>query len=121
LGRLLVDAVSRYMNRKSTSIAVAVAVAIVIVVIVVMASVWSGLGDTGISEVGWVALVLGAIVTLALGMGLMALPFISNRRDFDDQGGADVDKHGILHHLGSKARSGCGPQITLAPRGRSLG
>ena len=71
------------MNRKSTWIAVAVAVAVVIVVIMMMASVWTGLGDAGISEGGWVALVLGVVFTLALGVGLMALVFISNRRGFD--------------------------------------
>ena len=76
------------MTRRSTWIAVAVAVAVVIVVIVVMASVWTGLGDTGISEGGWVALVLGAVVTLALGIGLMALVFISSRRGFDEPDGS---------------------------------
>jgi hypothetical protein len=73
------------MNRKSTWIAVALAV--VAVVIVVMASVWSGLGDTGMSVAGWVALVLGVLATLALGIGLMALVFISSRRGFDEPGG----------------------------------
>ena len=76
------------MTRRSTWIAVAVAVAVVIVVIVVMASVWTGLGDTGISEGGWIALVLGVVFTLALGIGLMALVFISNRRGFDEPGGS---------------------------------
>ena len=76
------------MNRKSTWIAVAAAVAVVIVVIGVVASVWTGLGDTGISEGGWVALVLGAVVTLALGIGLMALVFISSRRGFDEPDGS---------------------------------
>jgi hypothetical protein len=71
------------MSSKSTWIAVAVAVAVVIVVIVLMASVWSGLGDSGISAAGWVALVLGVMVTLALGVGLMALVFISSRRGYD--------------------------------------
>ena len=71
------------MSSKSTWIAVAVAVAVVIVVIVLMASVWSGLGDSGISAAGWVALVLGVVVTLSLGVGLMALVFISSRRGYD--------------------------------------
>jgi hypothetical protein len=53
-----------------------------------MASAWTGLGDTGISAGGWVALVLGVIFTLALGIGLMALVFISNRRGFDEPGGS---------------------------------
>ena len=40
------------MSRKSTWIAVAAAVAVVIGLIVLMASVWSGLGDSGISAAG---------------------------------------------------------------------
>jgi hypothetical protein len=76
------------MSRRSTWIAVAIAIAVAIVVIVAMASVWTGLGDTGISEGGWIALVLGVVFTLALGIGLMALVFISNRRGFDDPGGS---------------------------------
>lgn len=75
------------MNRKSTWIAVGAAIAVVAVIIVLMASVWTGLGDTGMSAGGWAALVLGVIVTLALGIGLMALVFISNRRGFDEPGG----------------------------------
>lgn len=71
------------MSRKATWIAVAAAIAAVIVVIVMMANVWTGLGDTGMSEGGWVALVLGVVVTLALGIGLMALVFISSRRGYD--------------------------------------
>ena len=71
------------MSRRSTWIAVAVAVAVVTGVIVLMTSVWSGLGDSGISAAGWVALVLGVVVTLALGIGLMALVFISSRRGYD--------------------------------------
>ena len=76
------------MTRKSTWIAVAAAAAVVILVIIVMASAWSGLGDTGMSAAGWAALVLGVVVTLALGIGLMALVFISSRRGFDEPGGS---------------------------------
>jgi hypothetical protein len=53
----------------------------------VIASAWSGLGDSGMSAAGWGALVLGVVVTLALGIGLMALVFISNRRGYDEPGG----------------------------------
>ena len=76
------------MSRKSTWIAVAAAVAVVIGVIVLMASVWTGIGDSGMSAGGWVALALGVVVTLALGIGLMALVFISSRRGFDDADGS---------------------------------
>ena len=75
------------MSPRSTWIAVAVALAVLVVVVVLMSIVWTGLGDTGMSVGGWAALVLGVIVTLALGMGLMALVFISNRRGFDEPGG----------------------------------
>jgi len=75
------------MRRKSTWIAVAVAIAVLAIVVVVIASAWSGLGDSGMREAGWGALVLGVVVTLALGIGLMALVFISNRRGYDEPGG----------------------------------
>ena len=70
----------------ATWIAVAAAVAVVVLLIVIMARFWTGLGDSGMSEGGWVALVLGVLATLALGIGLMALVFISSRRGYDDPG-----------------------------------
>lgn len=66
-----------------TWIAVAAAVAVLVLLVVLMAGFWSGLGDAGMSEGGWIALVLGVVATLALGIGLMALVFISNRRGYD--------------------------------------
>lgn len=75
------------MSRKSTWIAVAVAIAVLVIVVVAITVAWSGLGDAGMSAAGWAALVLGVIVTLALGIGLMALVFISRREGFDDPGG----------------------------------
>lgn len=75
------------MSRKSTWIAVAVAIAVLVIVVVAITVAWSGLGDAGMSAAGWAALVLGVIVTLALGIGLMALVFISSREGFDDPGG----------------------------------
>jgi ABC-type multidrug transport system permease subunit len=74
------------MPGKATWIAVAVAVAVIVLLIVVVAQFWTGLGDSGMSAGGWVALVLGVLATLALGIGLMALVFISNRRGYDDPG-----------------------------------
>ena len=71
------------MNGKSTWIAVATAVTVVVLLIVVIAQVWTGLGDSGMSAGGWVALVLGVLATLALGIGLMALVFYSSRHHLD--------------------------------------
>jgi hypothetical protein len=65
-------------------LAVAGAVAAVAVVVVVSAVNWDVLGDTGIDLNGWIALILGVLATLAVGVGLMTLVFISNRRGYDD-------------------------------------
>jgi hypothetical protein len=46
--------------------------------------VWISLSGSEISANGMIALVLGAVVTLALGAGLMALVFYSHRRGHDD-------------------------------------
>jgi len=59
--------------------------ALLVAVVVAVAVVnWTGIGDSGIDANGWIALVLGVLVTLALGIGLMALVFISNRRGYDE-------------------------------------
>ena len=43
-----------------------------------------------ISGAGWLAMALGVIVTLALGVGLMALVFFSNRHGYDEVGRKDI-------------------------------
>jgi dipeptide/tripeptide permease len=65
-------------------IAVTIAAGAVLVVVVVIASWWSGLGESEISLAGWLAMALGVILTLGLGIGLMALVFISSRRGYDE-------------------------------------
>jgi dipeptide/tripeptide permease len=68
------------------SAAVVIAVALVLVVGVVVVTLWTGIGDSDISPAGWIAMGFGVIITLALGIGLMALVFISNRRGYDELG-----------------------------------
>ena len=51
-------------------------------------SAWRALADVEMSMSGYVAMVLGALVSLAVGGGLMALLFWSNRKGFDDRAGA---------------------------------
>jgi hypothetical protein len=46
---------------------------------------WREIGDVDISPNGLIALGLGAGATFALGAGLMALVFFSNRRGYDDR------------------------------------
>jgi hypothetical protein len=75
---------------RSTWVAVAVAAAAVIAVVAAVSSWWGDIGDIGdggMSAAGWVAMLLGILATLGLGIGLMALVFISNRRGYDEPGG----------------------------------
>jgi hypothetical protein len=67
-----------------------IAAAVVLVVGIVIATLWTGIGDSGISSAGWLAMGVGVIITLALGIGLMALVFISNRRGYDEIGRRDT-------------------------------
>jgi hypothetical protein len=70
--------------RLKSWIAVAIAVVVMAILIAVSASNWHVIGNTNIDANGWIALILGVLVTLALGIGLMALIFISNRRGYDE-------------------------------------
>jgi hypothetical protein len=70
-------------------IGVGAAAAALIAVIAVIAGLWRQLGDTGMSTGGWIAMALGILATLALGIGLMSLVFISSRRGYDDAGSGD--------------------------------
>jgi hypothetical protein len=45
--------------------------------------VWSAMAGVHMSGWGWLFLVLGVVVTIALGAGLMALVFYSARHDMD--------------------------------------
>jgi hypothetical protein len=72
---------------RSAWVAIAGAAAAVVAVVAVVAGLWGDIGDSGMSAAGWVAMLLGVIATLGLGIGLMALVFISNRRGYDEPGG----------------------------------
>jgi len=56
-------------------------------VVAVVAGLWAQAGDAEMSASGWIALVLGVLLALLLGMGLMALVFISSRRGYDERDG----------------------------------
>ena len=45
--------------------------------------VWTAMSGVHMSGWGWLFLVLGVVVTIALGAGLMALVFYSSRHDMD--------------------------------------
>jgi uncharacterized membrane protein YuzA (DUF378 family) len=80
------------MGRLTSWIAAGCAVLVVAVIAVVAAVNWGAIGDTGIDANGWIALILGVVVTLAVGIGLMSLVFISNRRGYDEPPGEDHPK-----------------------------
>ena len=77
------------MKSKLSWVAAAIAGAVVLVIGFFIAAQWTGIGDSEISGAGWLAMGLGVIVTLGLGIGLMALVFISNRRGYDEIGRRD--------------------------------
>lgn len=70
-------------------VAAAIAGAVVLVIGFFIAAQWTGIGDSEISGAGWLAMGLGIVITLALGIGLMALVFISSRRGYDEIGRKD--------------------------------
>ena len=74
-------------GRRSGWLPLAIAAAAVIVVIAVVASLWAQVGDVQISLAGWLAMGFGVLLTLALGIGLMTLVFISSRRGYDEPDG----------------------------------
>jgi hypothetical protein len=50
---------------------------------------WERLGGGGIPIYGYIAIAGGVVVSLAVGGGLMALVFYSNRHGYDDLSGGD--------------------------------
>ena len=77
------------MKRATSWLAVVGATLAVAIVAAVSVWNWDVIGNSGIDLNGWIALVLGVLATLAVGIGLMALIFISNRRGYDEPPGKD--------------------------------
>jgi hypothetical protein len=65
-----------------------VIVVLVSLLVLAIVGVWySGTDDlaAGVSGPGYLAMILGMVFTLAVGIGLMGLIFFSSRRGYDDQ------------------------------------
>ncbi|HEX3883604.1 MAG TPA: hypothetical protein VHW66_13165 [Stellaceae bacterium] len=73
------------MRRYAMWVGVAIAAVCVLGAATVSAGFWRSLADTEISWQGWLAMGLGVLFSLAVGIGLMALVFFSNRHGYDDQ------------------------------------
>jgi NADH:ubiquinone oxidoreductase subunit 5 (subunit L)/multisubunit Na+/H+ antiporter MnhA subunit len=58
---------------------------LLILAIVIGFWAWQQIGSVEIGTHGWIALGLGALLTFAVGAGLMALMFFSARRGYDER------------------------------------
>ena len=72
--------------RGAAWIAVVIAIVALFAVSAIAVLLWSSIGDSEMGAAGWIAMTIGVLATLALGVGLMALVFISSRRGYDDPG-----------------------------------
>jgi hypothetical protein len=72
-------------NRLSAAgwLAIAILVALLAAALWYAAGIWRSLAGTHISGFGWTFMILGVVVTIALGAGLMGLVFYSSRHDMD--------------------------------------
>ncbi len=61
------------------------AVALISLLTLTMFGVVSDWDASAMSVHGWIALILGTVISLALGGGLMALVFYSARKGYDDR------------------------------------
>ena len=77
--------ISSSAGSKSALIGVIVAGVALLAVGTIVAVALSGIGEVEMSAAGWGAMLLGIVLTLALGLGLMSLVFISHRRGYDER------------------------------------
>lgn len=55
---------------------------------------WQSMANVEVGTAGILAMIFGAVATIALGGALVALLFISNRRGFDEQAGGRPSRSG---------------------------
>ena len=58
---------------------------------------WSSMPGVEMGRAGNTAMILGVVVSLAVGCGLMALLFLSNRRGYDDAADVRTTAHRDTH------------------------
>ncbi len=71
------------MSRKAIAIGLAVAAAVAGAAAFSL-GLWQSVGVSSMSLAGWIAMILGVLASLAVGVGLMALVFYSSRRGYDE-------------------------------------
>lgn len=75
-----------------TALLIASLAAILIIAAIGMTRLMADLGEVAIGTQGTIALVLGVVLTFAVGAGLMALVFFSHRRGYDERAHRDDDR-----------------------------
>ncbi len=71
------------MSRKAIAIGLAVAAAVAGAAAFSL-GLWQSVGVSSMSLAGWIAMILGVLASLAVGVGLMALVFYASRRGYDE-------------------------------------
>jgi hypothetical protein len=74
------------MNRLGTFALIAVLLGLLAAAILLAVYTWMSVDAPPMPAIGYVAMALGIIFSLALGCGLMALLFYSSRHGYDDIG-----------------------------------
>jgi hypothetical protein len=85
LGNLRTLARRAGLSRKQAIVLACVLVPVVAALIAVNIWSWRQFGEEPLDSNGHIALALGVIVTLSLGVGLMGLIFYSSRRGYDEE------------------------------------
>jgi NADH:ubiquinone oxidoreductase subunit 5 (subunit L)/multisubunit Na+/H+ antiporter MnhA subunit len=73
------------VHRVRSAFTLIVLLGLLILAIVTGFWAWQQIGTVEIGTHGWIALGLGAVLTFAVGAGLMALMFFSARRGYDER------------------------------------
>ncbi|HEY3919905.1 MAG TPA: hypothetical protein VGL83_19090 [Stellaceae bacterium] len=71
-----------------------VAAALALAAMAVAWQAWRSMADVEVGTAGVLAMIFGALATIGLAGGLIALLFISQRRGFDDEAGGRRDDGG---------------------------
>jgi hypothetical protein len=100
----------------ATAVIATLAIAAAAAVAIAIGRFWDALGAAEISLAGWLAMGFGVVVTLALGVGLMALMFFSSRHGYDDVERQDGRSAPPLPQGGDA--DSAAPRAERQPRGR---
>ena len=71
------------MNKLGIALALGMGVVLALA-IYYTATLWLRLSNVEMGFHGWAAMIIGVVMSLALGIGLMFLIFYSNRKGYDD-------------------------------------